>query len=77
MGRTFDMDTTDGVREMEDDEGWCEQVIQLSGAQGEEGCGKQELRWMKSFGPWSRYGGLDWDLEMKRQLPEMLILMLL
>lgn len=40
MGGTLDLDTADGVRELENDEGWCEQAVQLSGTQGEEGGGE-------------------------------------
>lgn len=77
MGGILDMDPADGVWKVENDEGWCEQVVQLSGSQGEKTGGEQELRGSRISRTWSRYGSLNWDIEMKRRFASIVFIVLI
>ena len=41
MGGCLDLDTTGGFWTVEEDQGWCEQEVQVPGAEGQEGRGEK------------------------------------
>lgn len=41
MGRCPDMDATSGFWTVEEDQGWCEQEVQIPSAEGQEGRGEE------------------------------------